>query len=283
MKKLYLLMIACICCLQLSAQKENNSEMKQMRDDGAYFFVDVMPEFPGGSDALSKYLGDNIKYPEEAKEHQISGRVLVQFVVEPNGKITRQQVINKAHPLLDAEALRVLFQMPAWKPGELKGKKVPVIYNVPITFNLPGSDLKEMMKSILIPGKKPAQTPSFEGIWQRCIYAQPVEGNQYKISILPIFKTFTKDKFSTLVIGGGDQLSFINVAGSYDPLGADNTYTEHIENAATEPEIIGRSVVLKVEFLSENLMKATFQIPGIPRTFTEYWVRVLQERPHTLL
>lgn len=98
--------------------------------------VEVMPEFPGGIGALMKYLGENIKYPVEAKEKKIQGRVNVAFIVNQDGSISDTKIIRGASPLLDAEALRVIGSMPKWKPGMQKGKAVRVQYTVPVVFSL---------------------------------------------------------------------------------------------------------------------------------------------------
>lgn len=98
--------------------------------------VEVMPEFPGGIGALMKYLGENIKYPAEAKEKKIQGRVNVAFIVNQDGSISDTKIIRGASPLLDAEALRVIGSMPKWKPGMQKGKAVRVQYTVPVVFSL---------------------------------------------------------------------------------------------------------------------------------------------------
>lgn len=99
--------------------------------------VEVMPEFPnGGMSALMKYLGENIKYPAEAKEKKIQGRVTVQFVVNQDGSISDTKILRGASPLLDAEALRVVSAMPKWKPGTQRGEVVRVKYTIPVMFNL---------------------------------------------------------------------------------------------------------------------------------------------------
>lgn len=99
--------------------------------------VEVMPEFPnGGMGALMKYLGENIKYPAEAKEKKIQGRVTVQFIVNQDGSISDSKIIRGASPLLDAEALRVVGSMPKWKPGKQRGEAVRVKYTIPVMFNL---------------------------------------------------------------------------------------------------------------------------------------------------
>ena len=98
--------------------------------------VEEMPQYPGGPQALFKFLGENIHYPEEAEKAGIQGRVIATFVVEKNGSISQPRVVKSVDPLLDAEALRVISAMPNWKPGKQNGKAVRVKYTVPLSFRL---------------------------------------------------------------------------------------------------------------------------------------------------
>ena len=96
-----------------------------------------MPEFKGGDKAIIDYLTQNTKYPEAAKENGITGKVIVRFCVEPDGKITKCSVLKGVDPALDSEALRVVSSMPAFEsPGMNKGKPVAVWFMVPINFAL---------------------------------------------------------------------------------------------------------------------------------------------------
>jgi TonB family protein len=105
-------------------------------DDKVYILVDVMPEFKGGTEALMKYLGNNVKYPKEAKENKIEGKVLIGFIIDTKGNIKEVNIIKTADELLDAEAVRVIKTMPKWKPGKQDGKKVNVKFVLPIAFKL---------------------------------------------------------------------------------------------------------------------------------------------------
>ena len=99
--------------------------------------VETMPEFPGGQQALFKYLGENVKYPVIAQENGIQGRVICQFVVIKDGSIVDVVVVRSSgEPSLDKEALRVINSMPKWKPGKQRGKPVRVKYTVPVNFRL---------------------------------------------------------------------------------------------------------------------------------------------------
>ena len=80
-------------------------------------YAEHHPSFPGGQQALLEFLRQNVNYPEQAKKDSIEGRVLVGFVIETDGSITEPKVVQSIHPLLDAEALRVISLMPKWEPG----------------------------------------------------------------------------------------------------------------------------------------------------------------------
>ena len=93
------------------------------------------PEFPGGMEALMKFLSENVCYPEEAYKAGIQGRVVVSFIIEPDGSISNVQVVQGVNDSLDAEAVRVVRTMPKWTPGMEGGEAVRVKYNLPITFS----------------------------------------------------------------------------------------------------------------------------------------------------
>ena len=114
-------------------------EVKEDEEDEEVVFVvvETMPEFPGGQQALFKYLSENVKYPVIAQENGIQGRVICQFVVNKDGKIVDVEVVRSGgDPSLDKEAIRVIKSMPPWKPGKQRGKAVRVKYTVPVNFRL---------------------------------------------------------------------------------------------------------------------------------------------------
>ena len=125
------------------------NEMPKSPDDDdnqIFLFVEKMPEFPGATDifAVSKFLSENIKYPDEAKAKGLSGTVFVQFVVTKEGNVANIKIARGVDPLLDAEAIRVVKNMPKWKPGaqskRINGEKVwipvNVSHTVPVKFTL---------------------------------------------------------------------------------------------------------------------------------------------------
>ena len=130
MKKLFALFLLFTATVTLHAQTSGPNN-----NDVVFTIAQHMPRFNGD---MSKYISDNIKYPEAERKAGLSGTVYVTFVVEKDGSVTGVRVLRgvpKA-PGLDAEALRVIKSMPAWTPGMQEGKKVRVQFNVPIKFEL---------------------------------------------------------------------------------------------------------------------------------------------------
>ena len=105
-------------------------------DDELYMIVEEIPEFPGGEDALRKYLIEHTKYPKNARKNKISGTVNVLFVIDENGEIGDVLVSNSVDPTLDKEAIRVVKNMPNWIPGKIRGKPVKSVQPLWFDFAL---------------------------------------------------------------------------------------------------------------------------------------------------
>jgi TonB family protein len=105
-------------------------------DDTIWFKVDEMPEFPGGDSALLKHIGENTDYPEIAKRNNVQGKVILRFCVTSTGNVEEVSILKGVDPALDAESIRVISTLPAFKPGKQGGKPVAVWYVVPISFAL---------------------------------------------------------------------------------------------------------------------------------------------------
>jgi periplasmic protein TonB len=101
-----------------------------------YYNVDQMPEFPGGKDALAKFIAENILYPEVAKKDGVQGKVFISFTVDKKGEVKDAEIARGVHDLLDNEAVRVIEELPAWKPGKQDGNVVDVRFTMPIQFAL---------------------------------------------------------------------------------------------------------------------------------------------------
>ena len=111
--------------------------VEEEEEEVVFVVVESMPEFPGGQQALFKYLSENVKYPVIAQENGIQGRVICQFVVNKDGSIVDVEVVRSGgDPSLDKEAIRVIKSVPKWKPGKQRGKPVRVKYTVPVNFKL---------------------------------------------------------------------------------------------------------------------------------------------------
>jgi len=111
--------------------------VEEEEEEVVFVVVESMPEFPGGQQALFKYLSENVKYPVIAQENGIQGRVICQFVVNKDGSIVDVEVVRSGGDAsLDKEAIRVIKSMPKWKPGKQRGKAVRVKYTVPVNFKL---------------------------------------------------------------------------------------------------------------------------------------------------
>ena len=113
-------------------QAELEKELKEDISEKA----DVLPEFPGGQNALTHFIYRSVKYPEVARKQKIQGRVICSFIIEKDGKISEVKIEKGVYSFLDEEALRVLKTMPDWKPGLKAGKPIRVKYILPIYFSL---------------------------------------------------------------------------------------------------------------------------------------------------
>lgn len=120
----------------LSISQVSLAQNKSAADTSVKDRAEVMPEFPGGQQAMMNYISENVKYPWKARMNNIQGKVMVQFVVDKTGAIRDVKVINKVHPSLAKAAIKVVKKMPRWTPGSQDGKPVHVRFLLPITFKL---------------------------------------------------------------------------------------------------------------------------------------------------
>ncbi len=111
-------------------------EEEEVVEEQIFTVVENDPEFPGGMEALYKYLAQNIKYPQLARDNNITGRVYVTFVVEKDGSIANPKVLRDIGGGCGQEAIRVVKSMPKWTPGKQRGKAVRVQFNLPVNFSL---------------------------------------------------------------------------------------------------------------------------------------------------
>lgn len=119
---------------ELPAEKERGE---------VYVAVEKQAEFPGGIQALMQWLSVNVRYPEDAMKNDAQGRVIVKFVVNPDGSISDPTVLKSVEPSLDQEAIRVVMAMPKWEAAENNGQKVASYFNLPIAFKLSAPEPKD--------------------------------------------------------------------------------------------------------------------------------------------
>ena len=110
--------------------------IEEGKEEEPFTYVEQMPTFPDGTDAMYKYIYEKIKYPAIARENGIAGQVIVQFVVSKEGNIQKAKVVRGIGGGCNEEALRVVTGMPQWKPGKHNGRAVPVTFTLPIKFVL---------------------------------------------------------------------------------------------------------------------------------------------------
>ena len=120
--------------VQVAAPPPTPEPEPKKEEKVVYTFVQKQPEFPGGNDALFKFMRENIIYPQIAADNGVQGTVIVQFTVNENGELTDLVVVRSLDRSCDQEALRVIRKMPRWIAGEQNGKKVSVRFTVPIRF-----------------------------------------------------------------------------------------------------------------------------------------------------
>ncbi|MEO8085849.1 MAG: energy transducer TonB [Bacteroidota bacterium] len=109
---------------------------KELHNDSIYFIAQTMPSYPGGDEAILKYMKEHIHYPGAARANRTEGKVVVSFIVDRTGTLTNLKIIRGIGNGCEEEALRVLRTMPKWSPGKMKGNEVRVQMNLPVKFQL---------------------------------------------------------------------------------------------------------------------------------------------------
>ncbi len=114
--------------------------------DQIFTCVEQQPEFPGGINAMMEYLANHIKYPKEAINKNIEGKVFIKFVVSETGQVENAIIMRGIGGGCEEEALRVVEEMPVWQPGRQDGEAVAVYYTLPVVFNLTGGKKEKKNK-----------------------------------------------------------------------------------------------------------------------------------------
>lgn len=156
-------------------------------DENLFTNVDVMPEYPGGYEALLKFLAQNVRYPAKAIKNKTEGRVICQFIVDTSGKVTDASILRSLSKETDDEALRVIRLMPDWKPGTHKGKPARILYTLPITFKLDNK-----------PGNKTGSVKSDSNTPSQPTIGEPIRIRGNPLIIVDDVKMKKDFKFDTL-------------------------------------------------------------------------------------
>ena len=139
MKKLLFILVFALFALQAINAQEYRSNGKKVVEEETIpvQLVEEKPSFNGGdANYFSKWVNENLVYPEIAKENGVQGRVTLQFTIRKDGTITNVKVLRGVEPSLDKEAVRVVSMSPKWKPGMQDDRPVSVTYTFPVIFNL---------------------------------------------------------------------------------------------------------------------------------------------------
>ena len=133
-KPYYLATSGVVFTMEMTIELEKNNAPEK---DDIYVTAEKMPQYPGGEMELRKFIATNLNYPEEARAQKAEGVVIVRFVVNTEGNIEDVQLLQRIHPAIDAEVLRIIGKLEPFIPGSQGGKLVNVYYTLPITFALP--------------------------------------------------------------------------------------------------------------------------------------------------
>ncbi|MCK3686065.1 energy transducer TonB [Maribellus sp. YY47] len=127
---LFFILMCFVATFAVQAQKTDKNK------DKVFTEVDEQPVYPGGEEALFKFISDNVKYPVKAQEKGIQGKVYVEFIIDKTGTVTQAKISRSVDTDLDNESLRVVKLLKKWTPGKVEGKPVNVKYTLPISFAL---------------------------------------------------------------------------------------------------------------------------------------------------
>ena len=154
-KLLFLLILSAFCLATVRAQEADRNSMSN---------VDQSAEFPGGRKAMLKFFAENVVYPEEALKQDIQGCVRISATIDKDGSVKNVEVAESVHPLLDAEAVRVVKQMPKWNPEMMDGKPMSVCQTIPVVFK---TDSALMVNQFVL--ERGDKLPEFPGGLNACL------------------------------------------------------------------------------------------------------------------
>jgi periplasmic protein TonB len=149
MKAILSFWLLLLCAHSIKAEQslaldfQRDTVISKVDKDLLFHIVEAMPEFPGGQEAMLKFIAERIVYPEEAIEGDIEGTVVIEFIVERDGSLTHLKIIKDIGGGCGEAALDVIRQMPNWKPGTQRDVPVRVVMLAPLRFKLQNAPKKK--------------------------------------------------------------------------------------------------------------------------------------------
>lgn len=245
----YALILPVLTIFLMANNVQAKDEVKAKGDEKAFYAVEVMPQYPGGEKALTDYIIENLKYPDEASKRGVQGTVLIRFIIDEEGNVTSPEVIRGIAPALEKEAMRVITKMPKWIPGKQSGKNVKVYFTIPIMFKMSGNI-----------GVKAAETKK---VIIEVDEKQKVSGN----TIVEVNDIFSKVDVMPEYPGGVEKLM--------EYIMKNLSYPEEAKNKGIEGRVIVRFVVDK-----DGKVISPEVIRGLDESCNNEALRVVKEMPN---
>jgi TonB family protein len=181
----------------IDVRAEKNEEVKQFDtqginahennvDDEVFYIVEEMPQFPGGELGLRKFIAMNVKYPQEARENNVQGKVFVRFIITKTGDVDSVTVVRSVDPVLDNEAARVIKALPKWTPGKQKEIPVNVYYTLPINFKLDNRTDNQTVTVVDIPDDNTKHSPDVSAVTVVAMGTQSVKQTDEDMDVTKI-------------------------------------------------------------------------------------------------
>jgi len=136
MKIIFLALVLLAMSNSVFAQAGMMGNPSKHQKEENFIILDQGPEFPGGLDSLSAFMGNNLIYPQSARRDAIEGKVLITFVIDKDGKVIDPEIVESVRADIDQSAIDLVRMMPDWKPAFHEGEFVRVRQRLPINFRL---------------------------------------------------------------------------------------------------------------------------------------------------
>jgi TonB family C-terminal domain len=265
------------------AAQVNDSINPKTGEKEVYTIVDEVAAYPGGQNALLKYISNNLRYPTKAQESGVQGRVYVRFVITDKGEVGNINIlhINKSvqSNLLEAEAMRVVSTLTGWTPGKKGGKNVSMYYVIPVNFVLQGNKATKEAScgnaTSILSGQ--VQNPLIEsksivGFWRQCRNVKNSDGSLRKLATNNFTVINADNTFCTFVNWSMTNTSIVGY-GTYK-ITSDSTYTEHIIKHGVVPKLSNTNIELRYKMVKDDVLQIQYHNAQLDKWMPEYWERV---------